>query len=225
MAAGKARRLILVCACPPTAITFERLAYVDRLKEAGFNDKQARAQADALDAASSDSVAMKADMRESERRLEAKKSKPRRHLRAGIARWLFAAVIAIGGLILAAVEFVKRDDVVSCATAEAARLDVVTSPRRSEPPAQVGRAIVGPSSVAGSESALAGGSRANRCARHLSSSAGIRPLRRRFRDARPFWRLCDARHRRRQQLILLHRRLHPLRAEQCVKSRKDEQCE
>jgi hypothetical protein len=28
-------------------ITFGRLAYIDRLKEAGFDDRQARAQADA----------------------------------------------------------------------------------------------------------------------------------------------------------------------------------
>ncbi len=28
-------------------ITFDRLAYIDRLKEAGFDERQARAQADA----------------------------------------------------------------------------------------------------------------------------------------------------------------------------------
>ncbi|WP_244594544.1 hypothetical protein [Methylosinus sporium] len=47
-----------------SAITFDRLAYIDRLKEAGFDDKQARAQADALDAALRDSVATKADLEE-----------------------------------------------------------------------------------------------------------------------------------------------------------------
>ena len=33
------------------ALTFDRLAYIDRLTAAGFDDKQARAQAEALDAA------------------------------------------------------------------------------------------------------------------------------------------------------------------------------
>ncbi|WP_159728813.1 hypothetical protein [Methylosinus sp. Ce-a6] len=89
------------------AITFDRLAYIDRLKEAGFDDRQARAQADALDAALRDSVATKADVRESELRLEAKIETTAANLRADIARWLFAAVVALGGVILAAVKFVK----------------------------------------------------------------------------------------------------------------------
>ena len=44
------------------ALTFDRLAYIDRLTAAGFDDKQARAQAEALDAALRDSVATKADV-------------------------------------------------------------------------------------------------------------------------------------------------------------------
>jgi hypothetical protein len=89
------------------AIAFDRLAYIDRLKEAGFDDKQACAQADALDAALRDSVATKADVREAELRLEAKIETTAANLRADIARWLFAAVIAIGGLVLAAVKFMR----------------------------------------------------------------------------------------------------------------------
>ncbi|OBS51751.1 hypothetical protein A8B73_14790 [Methylosinus sp. 3S-1] len=89
------------------AITFDRLAYIGGLKEAGFDDEQARTQADALDAALRDSVATKADLRESELRLEAKIETTAANLRADIARWLIAAVIAIGGLILAAVKFIK----------------------------------------------------------------------------------------------------------------------
>ncbi|OBS53840.1 MULTISPECIES: hypothetical protein [Methylosinus] len=92
------------------AVTFDRLAYVDRLKEAGFDDKQARAHADALDAALRDSVATKADVREAEQRLEAKIETTAANLRADIARWLFASVltsvVAIGGLVLATVKFV-----------------------------------------------------------------------------------------------------------------------
>jgi hypothetical protein len=101
----------LACAYPirmtSPAITFDRLAYIDRLKEAGFDDKQARARADALDTALRDSVATKADLRESELRLEAKIETTAANLRADIARWLVAAVIAIGGLNLAAVKFMK----------------------------------------------------------------------------------------------------------------------
>ncbi|PWB94087.1 hypothetical protein [Methylosinus sporium] len=90
-----------------SAITFDRLAYIDRLREAGFDDKQARAQSDALDAALRDSVATKADVREAELRLDAKIEATAANLRADIARRLFVAVIAIGGLVLAAVKFVK----------------------------------------------------------------------------------------------------------------------
>jgi len=45
-----------------STITFDKLAYIDRLKDAGIDEKQARAQADALDAALKDSVATKYDI-------------------------------------------------------------------------------------------------------------------------------------------------------------------
>ncbi|WP_442753514.1 hypothetical protein ACNHKD_10915 [Methylocystis sp. JAN1] len=44
------------------AYTFDRLAYVDRLKGGGIDEGQARAHADALDAAFRDTVATKADV-------------------------------------------------------------------------------------------------------------------------------------------------------------------
>jgi hypothetical protein len=44
-----------------TTMTFDKLAYVDRLKAAGFNEPQARAMADGLDQALRDEVATKSD--------------------------------------------------------------------------------------------------------------------------------------------------------------------
>jgi hypothetical protein len=54
-----------------------------------------------------ESVATKADVREAKLRLDAKIETTAANLRADIARRLFAAVIAIGGLVLAAGKFVK----------------------------------------------------------------------------------------------------------------------
>jgi hypothetical protein len=85
------------------AITFDRLAYIDRLKEAGFDDKQARAQADALDAALRDSVATRADLEELAGELRTEMA----NLKVDILRWLVVTQIALGGVILAAVKFVK----------------------------------------------------------------------------------------------------------------------
>lgn len=45
-----------------TTMTFDKLAYVDRLKAAGFNEPQARAMADGLDQALREEVATKSDV-------------------------------------------------------------------------------------------------------------------------------------------------------------------
>ena len=68
------------------ALTFHRLAYIDRLREAGFDEKQARAHADALDAALRDSVATKADVERVEVRLEAKMEALAANLKVDILR-------------------------------------------------------------------------------------------------------------------------------------------
>ena len=47
-----------------TEITFDKLAYIDRLKSAGIEESQARAHAEALDQALRDTVATKHDVRE-----------------------------------------------------------------------------------------------------------------------------------------------------------------
>jgi hypothetical protein len=45
-----------------TTMTFDKLAYLDRLKAAGFNEPQARAMADGLDQALREEVATKSDI-------------------------------------------------------------------------------------------------------------------------------------------------------------------
>ncbi|HXW72599.1 MAG TPA: hypothetical protein VEK34_14425 [Methylocella sp.] len=45
-----------------TQVLFNQFAYTDRLKSGGFSDEQARASAEALEAALSDSVATKTDI-------------------------------------------------------------------------------------------------------------------------------------------------------------------
>ena len=96
------------------ALTFDRLAYIDRLTAAGFDDKQARAQAEALDAALRDSVATKADVadlrreiRDVETKLEAKIETTSANLKVEILRWLIVTQLALAGFVFAAVKFVK----------------------------------------------------------------------------------------------------------------------
>ena len=45
-----------------TTMTFDKLAYIDRLKAAGFAEPQARAMADGLDQALREEVATKSDI-------------------------------------------------------------------------------------------------------------------------------------------------------------------
>jgi hypothetical protein len=45
-----------------TAMTFDKLAYIDRLKAAGFTEPQARGMADGLDQALREEVATKSDI-------------------------------------------------------------------------------------------------------------------------------------------------------------------
>ena len=84
-------------------LTFDRLAYIDRLREAGFDEKQAPAHAEALDGAPRESVATKADVE----RLEAKIETTAANLKVEILRWLFVSQIALAGVVFAAIKFVK----------------------------------------------------------------------------------------------------------------------
>jgi hypothetical protein len=96
------------------SITFDRLAYIDRLKQGGFDETQARAQADALDAALRDSVATRGDVEDVrrdlqavEQRLVAKIETATANLKVEILRWLVLTQIALAGFLFAALKLVK----------------------------------------------------------------------------------------------------------------------
>lgn len=78
-----------------TIATFDRLAYLEKLKEAGFDEKMARAQTDALDAALRETIVTKADL---EIALAVQKNE--------ILRWMLTSQLAIAGLLFAALKFV-----------------------------------------------------------------------------------------------------------------------
>jgi hypothetical protein len=97
-----------------SALTFDRLAYVDHLRHGGIDEGQARAQAEALDAALRDSVATRSDIddlqrqiSEVETRLEAKIETSAANLRVEILRWLNVTQIALAGFVFAAIKFVR----------------------------------------------------------------------------------------------------------------------
>ena len=76
-----------------SVITFDKLAYVERLKECGFTQDQAKGAADALDSALKDSVATKHDIA----RLEAKLSVVEAKL--AMLQWVMGG-IGVGVLLL-----------------------------------------------------------------------------------------------------------------------------
>lgn len=80
-----------------STVTFDRPTYIDRLREAGVDDNQARAHAEALDAALRDTIATKTDIDLLRADLRADLA----NLKTDIARRLFAVVLAIGGLLVA----------------------------------------------------------------------------------------------------------------------------
>lgn len=97
-----------------SALTFDRLAYVDRLRNGGIEEGQARVHAEALDSALRDSVATRSDIddlqrqiREAETRLEAKIETSAANLRVEILRWLIVTQIALAGFVSAAIKFVR----------------------------------------------------------------------------------------------------------------------
>ena len=108
-----------------TSFTFDRLTYIDRLTAAGFEERQARAHAEALDAALHESVATKGDLKDLGQelrqelrkeiadvrleitRLEAKLEASAANLKVDILRWLIVTQLALAGFVLAAIKFVK----------------------------------------------------------------------------------------------------------------------
>ena len=81
-----------------TQITFDKLAYIDKLKAGGIDETQARTHAEALDQALRDTVATKQDVREEITRLEHKIEVLGRDLTirmGGIAILLFGALASL----------------------------------------------------------------------------------------------------------------------------------
>ena len=86
-----------------TTLTFDTHAYVKRLKEAGFTEVQAEAQAtalaDALKGSAAD-LATKADLKELELRLDARLEA----MKADLLKWVIGLFIAQVGLFAALVK-------------------------------------------------------------------------------------------------------------------------
>ena len=91
-------------------VLFNQFVYVDRLKAGGFTDDQARASADALGAALSDTVATSSELTASETRLgvkidnlEAKIEVSVTRLEATLIKWFVGIALTMTGLISTAV--------------------------------------------------------------------------------------------------------------------------
>jgi hypothetical protein len=96
------------------ALTFDRLAYIDRLEIGGVEKSRARARAEALDAPWRDSVATKSDVEELLRdiravgtRLEAKIETTVAIMKVDLLRWLIVTQFAFAGVFFAAVKFIR----------------------------------------------------------------------------------------------------------------------
>lgn len=87
--------------------SFDRLAYLDRLKEAGLEEAQARALTDALDAALREAIVTKADLRDLERRLETKIETAAVDLLSDISRRMLLAVVVIGAIVFVVVRLLR----------------------------------------------------------------------------------------------------------------------
>ena len=98
-----------------TAIAFDTHAYVKKLKEAGFTEPQAEAQAEALTVALSqfksdmhlDELATKRDLKELELTLESRLVDVRRDIeamKAELLKWIIGLLLAQTGLIAALVK-------------------------------------------------------------------------------------------------------------------------
>lgn len=83
------------------AVTFDTHKFVRKLKEAGFEEKQAEAVSDAFkDATGEADLATKQDLRELELRLESKIS----DIKFDLVKWIAGMLLAQAGLVAALVK-------------------------------------------------------------------------------------------------------------------------
>ena len=89
-------------------VLFNQLAYIDRLTRGGFSPEQARASAEALETAFTESVATKSDIAEVTHEITASEAR----LRAEIAqsknetlRWMFTFNLGLVGALFAIIKF------------------------------------------------------------------------------------------------------------------------
>jgi hypothetical protein len=90
-----------------SAIAFDTLKFVEKLEAGGFTHAQAKAAAEAFAEATSQDLAAKGDLRETELRLEARIETSAANLKVEIIRWLIVTQMTLGGFILAAIKFTK----------------------------------------------------------------------------------------------------------------------
>ena len=90
-------------------VLFNPLAYIDRLTRGGFSPEQARASAEALETAFTESVATKSDLAASEARLMTEMANIRTEIaqsKNDILRWVFAFNLVLIGAIFGIIKFV-----------------------------------------------------------------------------------------------------------------------
>jgi hypothetical protein len=86
------------------ALTFDKLAYVDRLKAAGMDDREARALADGLDQALREEVATRTDLTAVKNELHVELQA----MKHDILRWMVGVAFAQVGLTVAIVRFLPH---------------------------------------------------------------------------------------------------------------------
>ena len=90
-------------------VLFNQLTYIDRLTRGGFSPEQARASAEALETAFSESVATKSDLAEVKSEIKADIAGLRIEIaqsKNDIVRWMFGFNLVMIGAIFGIIKFV-----------------------------------------------------------------------------------------------------------------------
>ena len=92
-------------------LTFDKLAYVDRLKAAGMGEREARALAEGLDQALREEVATKTDLTAVKTELAAQIATVRTDIASvkhDLLRWMVGMAFAQAGLTVALIRFLPH---------------------------------------------------------------------------------------------------------------------